>query len=114
MNRDAQPGTPAAVVIEMKTKAAIADAIALITEEAVGAMARHAPMSSPHEAYAVIMEEVCEFWDEVMKRKSNREPVPEAMRRELVQIAAMAVRALVDLRPELARGDPLPVSTHAS
>lgn len=53
----------------------------------------HGPMHGGHEAYAVIKEEVDEFWDEVKKKNPDR----ENMRKELVQIAAMACRAVVDL-----------------
>ena len=54
----------------------------------------HAPMNSAHEAYAVILEEVEEYWEEVRKQRTLRSPV--AMYAELVQIAAMACRAAVD------------------
>ena len=52
-------------------------------------------MLSLHEAYAIILEEVDELWDEVKKKSSNRDP--KAVRSELIQIAAMAVRAIYDL-----------------
>jgi hypothetical protein len=52
-------------------------------------------MTTPHEAYAVILEELDEFWDEVRKK----EHCPEKMLRELIQIAAMAQRAAEDLLP---------------
>jgi NTP pyrophosphatase (non-canonical NTP hydrolase) len=52
---------------------------------------QHAPYNSAHEAYGVLAEEVDEFWDEVKKKRRDRNP--EAMRDELVQIAAVAWRA---------------------
>lgn len=55
----------------------------------------HKPLNSAHEAYSVILEEIDEFWDEVKKKRSERNHCN--MRKELVQIAAMAVRALSDL-----------------
>lgn len=58
------------------------------------ARTKHGPMSSHHEAYAVILEELDEYWEEVRKRRSERDP--QAMRAELVQIAAMAARAATD------------------
>lgn len=58
-------------------------------------------MNSLHEAYAVIMEEVEEFWDEV---KINPKKLSEEgkkrridhMQKELLQIAAMCIRATID------------------
>ncbi len=55
----------------------------------------HEPMHSAHEAYAVILEEVDEFWEETKKRSAEQDK--QKMKNELVQIAAMAVRAIVDL-----------------
>lgn len=52
---------------------------------------------SLHEAYAVILEEVEEFWDEVRKQTSARDP--EAIRHELVQIATMCWRCARDVVP---------------
>ena len=58
----------------------------------------HAAMNSPHEAYAVLLEEVEEYWDEVRKynpHKPGRDTRPR-QREELIQIAAMAIRAIYD------------------
>jgi NTP pyrophosphatase (non-canonical NTP hydrolase) len=55
----------------------------------------HAPQNSAHESYAVILEEVDEFWEEVRKKKQDRSE--ERMLKELVQIAAMCQRAAEDL-----------------
>ena len=49
-------------------------------------------MRSGHEAYAVILEEVDEFW-ELVKADSS----PEKMLHEIKQIAAMCQRAAEDL-----------------
>jgi len=66
-----------------------------LDEEIKKAQAKHAPMVNSHEAYAVILEEVDEFWDEVRKQTQDRER--SAMRKELLHIAAMAMRAIHDL-----------------
>ena len=66
------------------------------------AVLRHGPLASAHEAFAVLLEEVEEFKVEVFKKRSVRDPA--AMRSELVQIAAMAVRAAVDLKLVYGRG----------
>jgi hypothetical protein len=50
-------------------------------------------MRSPHEASAVVREEYEEFWDEVRLKTGTR----AGMRKELIQLAAMAVRAIEDL-----------------
>jgi len=74
-----------------------------VRDELLRAMALHAPMHSAHEAYAVILEELDEFWEQCRKRRSMRDE--DNMRVELVQIAAMAIRAIHDLH--LAKGNDL-------
>lgn len=49
-------------------------------------------ISSPHEAAAIIREEFEEFWEEVRDNRSK-----DYMYRELVQIATMALRTVLDL-----------------
>lgn len=48
-----------------------------------------------HEAYAVILEEVDELWDEIKKNQKNYDL--DAQRKEARQAAAMVVRLLVEL-----------------
>ena len=50
---------------------------------------------SYHEAYAVIAEELDEFWDIVREKDTERDPVQA--RKELVQVAVTAWRAARDL-----------------
>lgn len=59
------------------------------------ARSRHAPMHSYHEAYAIILEELDEFWEHV--RKYPKEYNPDEIYNELVQIAAMALSAATEL-----------------
>lgn len=66
-----------------------------VMAEVKRAQTLHAPLNSAHEAYAVLLEEVEEFWDEVRKRKAERNP--KDIVNELTQIAAMACRTAVDL-----------------
>lgn len=73
--------------------------VAAETERAMGI---HAPIHSAHEAYAVIKEELDEFWELVKinpKKLSDLEQTRrlEQMSKELTQVAAMCVRATVDL-----------------
>lgn len=74
----------------------IVNAINMVRAEAERASAKHPPMHSHHEAYAVIREEFEEYWQEVQKGGSKPRD-PEALRTELVQTAAMCVRTLTDL-----------------
>jgi hypothetical protein len=59
------------------------------------AEAKHGPMTSPHEGYAVILEEMDELWDEI---KADRGLAASA-RGEATQVAAMAIRYMLDLEP---------------
>lgn len=70
----------------------------LVVAELARARARYAPMASAHEGWAVIYEEVDELWDEVKLRN----PSPLRLGREAVQVAAMAMRFLIDVvrKPE--------------
>jgi len=55
-------------------------------------------MNSPHEASAVIREEFDEYWDEVKVHntsKPDRDTRPR-QRDELIQLAAMCMRAILD------------------
>jgi hypothetical protein len=52
--------------------------------------ARHGDFNSAHEGWAVILEEVDELWDEVRKKRANRDLAN--MRVECVQIAAASMR----------------------
>ena len=46
--------------------------------------------NTAHEGYAILKEEVDELWDHVKTNQKKRDI--EAMRKEAIQIAAMAVR----------------------
>lgn len=59
------------------------------------ARAGHRPINSVHEGYAVILEELDEFWEEVKKKREHRDK--RAMYLELVQVAAMAQRTAEDV-----------------
>lgn len=66
-----------------------------LRRELLRAQAKHKPYNSAHEAYAVILEELDEFWEEVRKKRHQRNPY--AMYEELLQIATTAWRAVLDL-----------------
>lgn len=71
-------------------------ALQSILREYDRATASFAPMASPHEGYAVILEEVDELWREVKTDKRAPTLREDAMRREAIQVAAMALRFLID------------------
>lgn len=84
-----------------------------VSSEVIRAARMYKPMNSPHEAHSVIQEEFEEFWDEVKQYnlRKGRDTRPR-MREELIQLAAMAIRAITDVidfgRTE---GETLPVSS---
>ncbi|HBI17995.1 MAG TPA: hypothetical protein DDY79_01450 [Brevundimonas sp.] len=67
-------------------------------EEAYSAAEKWPPMNSAHEAYAVLLEEVDELWDHVKTNQKRRNL--SAMRAEAIQVAAMALRFVVDVCDE--------------
>jgi hypothetical protein len=66
-----------------------ADVLAEITR----ARLQHAPMRGAHEGYAVLIEEVDELWDEVKDRRRDL----ARMRKEAIQVAAMAIAFVVEV-----------------
>ena len=71
------------------------DALLLVALELDRARQLFPPFRSPHEGYAVILEELDELWAEVRAKKNDYRRQAEA--REAVQVAAMAVKFLSDL-----------------
>ena len=69
------------------------DAIGLVEIELIKATKSFGPMASTHEGIAVIREEYLELEEEVFHG------TPQGQRDEAVQLAAMAVRFLVDTDP---------------
>lgn len=63
--------------------------------EVMTAEAKWPPMNSAHEAYAVLLEEVDELWEHVKTNQAKRD-IP-AMRKEALQVAAMALRFVRDV-----------------
>lgn len=65
-----------------------------VEHEVAAACCKYPPLHSLHEAYAVLLEEVDEFKEQVWQQSAARDP--QAMLLELVQIAAMAMRTALD------------------
>ena len=71
--------------------AAATDAVVEVTR----ARARFGAFHSAHEAYAVLLEEVDELKAHVWAKQSQRDY--QAMRREAIQVAAMALAFAVEI-----------------
>lgn len=78
--------------------------LAQVRAEFIAAATMHGPMHSLHEAHGVILEEFEEFWED-----ARRDDLPAA-RKELVQLAAMAVRALHDVHTVTGKAKPAPLT----
>lgn len=64
-----------------------------IHAEVIRAKSKHpGDYNSFHEAYAVLLEEVDELWDDIKADKS-----PDVIRKEAVQVAAVAFRLIKEL-----------------
>jgi len=73
----------------------LAKAATEIQNEYIDAADVFPPFNSPHEGYAIILEELDELWD-IVKRQYGDRP-KEEMRKEAMQVAAMALRFMVEL-----------------
>ena len=72
------------------------EALIEVKEELLWATKNHKPFHSAHEGYAVIKEELDELWEAIRKLKSFDDQ-NEAMKKEAIQVGAMALRFLIDL-----------------
>lgn len=75
-----------------------------VLSELSSATTKFAPMNSAHEGWAVIAEEFDELWDEVKKKQAKTRLHKnlggrdvQAMRKEAIQVAAMAIRFVIDV-----------------
>jgi len=66
-----------------------------VFNEVTDAQSKWNKFNSLHEAYAVLLEENEELWEEV--KKSQKNPVYiKFVKREAIQVAAMAIRLIFD------------------
>ena len=73
-----------------------------VEEEVKRARALHGSMHSAHEGYAVLLEEIDELWAEIKQNPKKlsfdgQERLKRKIRTEAVQVAAMAVRFILDV-----------------
>lgn len=80
---------------------AIIDVLEEVHTEVHRAEKKHKPQTSPHGAYAVLLEEVDELWEEIKKNNGRGADA----RKEAIQIAAMAVRYVLDQIDEVDDND---------
>lgn len=66
-----------------------------IHDEIMSAQHQYPPFNTAHEGYAVLLEEVDELWEHVKVKQGKRDG--EAMQKEAIQIAAMAIRFAMDV-----------------
>lgn len=77
----------------------VADALMKVQEEVLRAQRLWPrPFSCAHEGISVIREELEELWDHVKTNQKKRDL--EEMRKEAVQVAAMAIRFIVEVIDE--------------
>jgi len=70
------------------------EASQLVEQEYSKAVLKHTRrFASLHEGISIIREEFEEAWDEVKKQNAD----PEALKKEMAQVGAMAMRFLTDL-----------------
>lgn len=72
--------------------------VATVVDELNSASARWPAFNSAHEGFAVLKEEVDELWDEVKINQKDRDLAK--MRKEAKQVAAMALRFMLDVCDE--------------
>ncbi|HKZ42981.1 MAG TPA: hypothetical protein VJ044_18625 [Candidatus Hodarchaeales archaeon] len=73
--------------------ASIQEYLRAIEKEYRRARTLYPPFHSYHEGYAILLEELDEFWEEIKKKRGNLEKVEN----EITQVGAMALAILVDL-----------------
>jgi hypothetical protein len=80
---------------ELETDYRIGSALADTVAEIEMATSKFPPMNSAHEGFAVLKEEVDELWEHVKQKQGTRDIAK--MRREAIQVAAMAIRFVADV-----------------
>ena len=77
--------------IDPVEEAAIKD----VVNEYCRAIKKFGPFHSAHEGYGIILEELDELWDEIKMKDNIRDS--SKIRAEATQVAAMALRMMIDV-----------------
>ena len=72
-------------------------AVTISLEELEKATAKFGPFASAHEGWAIIQEEMDELWEEIKAKHATDEVRRTFLRNEAKQVAAMALRFLMDV-----------------
>ena len=77
------------------------DTVFLMLVELTRANKMYPQFHSPHEGYAVLLEEMDELWDEIKKKQPDKTRMLE----EAIQVGAMAIKFIKSCCKEEARDD---------
>lgn len=78
-----------------------ANIVSDIIKELDSAMNKHPSFNSRHEGYAILKEELDEVWDLIKINHTKNPECREEMRKEAIQVAAMAIRFIYDCCDDL-------------
>jgi NTP pyrophosphatase (non-canonical NTP hydrolase) len=76
------------------------------------AISIHKKFNSRHEGFAVLLEEVDELWDEVKKNQKKHPELSQTIRKEAIQVAAMALRFVQDCTIKPDENGSIPIGDH--
>lgn len=79
-------------------QAHIKSLVDMTLKEAIDMHIKWGEFHSAHEGFAILKEEVDELWDQVKINQKNREM--HVMRKEAIQVAAMAIRFAAEVCDE--------------
>ena len=88
-------GIDSGTATEMETDYRVGCALSDVVTEIEGAVSAYPAFNSAHEGFGVLKEEVDELWDEVKVKQGKRDIAK--MRKEAIQVAAMAIRFAADV-----------------
>ena len=75
--------------------------VADVLKELDSAMNRYPAFNSRHEGYAILKEEFDEVWDLIKINHTKNPECRNEMRKEAIQVAAMAIRFIYDCCDDL-------------